>query len=65
MTVKELKELLDNFDDETEVRLATQPRYPFENEIAGVSVDRETDVVYIVEGEQIGYASEDIWNNLI
>lgn len=33
MTVGELKNLLESFDDETEVRFASQPNWPFEYEI--------------------------------
>jgi hypothetical protein len=35
--VEELKELLDQYDDELEVRLAIQPHYPFECSISSVT----------------------------
>lgn len=73
MTVGELKELLDDMEDEIEVRLAHQPEWPFEYEIRDVAFieedpepacdddgepieeDEHEPVVYLVEGEQIGY----------
>lgn len=36
MTVRDLKELLDQFDDDTVVRLAMQPAWPFEYDISDV-----------------------------
>ena len=41
MTVRELKDLLDDYDDGLEVRLAHQPSYPLESTIAGVASRRE------------------------
>jgi hypothetical protein len=38
MTVGELKELLQDLDDEMEVRLAHQPSWPFEYSISGAEV---------------------------
>ena len=76
MTVGELKEMLDGLDDDTEVRLAMQPAWPFEYSISSVEVileekdeegkDEEgndlipTETVYLVEGEQLGYLPEHI-----
>lgn len=83
MTLLELIESLEHLADElgeekaaeTEVRLAVQPRWAFEHDIAGVALssdlrrggeDEETGeetptVVYLAEGEQIGYAPPGIW----
>jgi hypothetical protein len=36
MTVGELKEYLENFDDEAEVRIMSQPSWPFEYSIDSV-----------------------------
>lgn len=61
MTVAELKEYLEQFPNEAEVRLATQPRYPFENSIDSVVIvegDQFQPVVYISERSQIGYLPE-------
>ena len=77
MTIRELIELLEDAavetgSDETEVRLASQPRWPFEYSIHGVGVatqhaadeddgeddDQEETVVYIGEGAQLGYLSK-------
>ncbi len=38
MTVAALRDLLENYSDDTEVRLMTQPSWPFEWSIAGVWV---------------------------
>jgi hypothetical protein len=71
MTVEELRELLEQFDDETEVRIASQPNYPFEYSIAGAvdgrdiyfeGADGERNVLYLLEGRQLGYFRKDVWN---
>ena len=63
MTAQELIALLQQYEPYTEVRLATQPKRPLEFELENV-VDAEIDdgemdepytVIYLVEGEQIGY----------
>lgn len=41
MTVGELKERLEDFDDELEIRLATQPSWPLRFRLAGVTSDEE------------------------
>ena len=62
MTIAELIEELEMYDDDTEVRLAIQPNYPFQHTIARVvEVDLAADseeeddatVVYIAEGGQL------------
>ena len=68
MTVRELIEELRLFDQEAQVRFASQPSWPFEYSINGVvqavvdKPDKHTydgyeteDVVYLEEGRQIGY----------
>ena len=57
MTVSELKEILEHYDDDMEVRFASQPNWPFEYSILDavmVHVDEE-DVIYLEEGQQLGY----------
>lgn len=70
MTVKQLKRLLEDYDDDDEIRLACQPKWAFEYEIEGLralseierKVDEdEPDVIYILEGRQIGYCSGELW----
>lgn len=73
MTVGQLKELLEGYEDEAEVRLMTQSNYPFEYSIRGVASTREMndlegeetdpdgDVVYVVEGGQLGYGRKAAW----
>jgi len=68
MTVEELIEKLRLFDQDAQVRFASQPRWPFEYSINGVVqavIEKsgeytddgyETeDVVYLEEGRQLGY----------
>lgn len=64
MTVIELKEALEGIPDDAEVRLAMQPSWPFEYSIGDVipiepdeeaPADEEIQVVYLVEGSQLGY----------
>jgi hypothetical protein len=48
LTVGDLKEMLEEFDDDAEVRLASQPNWPFEYSVLGVVdgnllTDREED----------------------
>lgn len=52
MTVGELLDLVDG-DESIEIRLATQPSYPFEWSVeAGEVVDG---ILYLAEGSQLGY----------
>ena len=61
MTVKELIEELRLFDQEAQVRFASQPSWPFEYSINGVvqTTVREHNnkykAVYLEEGRQLGY----------
>ena len=63
MTVAELIYELEQMNPEAEVRFASQPSWPFENDIDSVvSVEVENprtseavEVVYLEEGRQIGY----------
>jgi hypothetical protein len=70
MTVAELMETLSGFNPDSEVRLASQPKWPFEYSIseviAAVSDDADSDsdtrdleIVYIAEGTQIDYLNGD------
>ena len=57
MTVSELKGILEYYDDDMEVRFASQPNWPFEYSILDavmVNVDEE-DIIYLEEGQQLGY----------
>lgn len=77
--IERLEELRDDVGDDAEVRLMTQPNWPFENSIRGLTtaeeiarsdededgddeVEVDENVVYIVEGGQIGYGSKNAWN---
>lgn len=78
-----LEELREAYGGASEVRLMTQPNYPFENSVVGVVTsenmreaasgeedcedeEREPEdvVVYLLEGEQLGYGSKLAWNLL-
>ena len=77
MTLDELIERLEEYRDElggdAAVRLMTQSNWPFENSIAGLAsgaeINEEPDdedvdedqVVYVVEGQQLGYGSKRAW----
>ena len=65
-TVREMIEMLQDVDPDSELRIAQQPNYPFEYSLdtgSGplVEVEQEEEgddmpsVVYIVSGNQIGY----------
>ena len=73
--IERLEEYRDQLGEDTEVRLMTQQNWPFENTITGLApgaeinesddddeedVDEEA-VVYIVEGTQLGYGSNRVW----
>lgn len=63
ITVGELMDWLAELDEDAEVRLAHQPSCPFEYSLDGFNPvvtaagggDCETPVVYLVEGNQLGY----------
>ena len=69
MTVGELKQLLEDIDDNITVQLQTQPNYPLKSSVHNLSlrseieddVDDKDDVLYICEGSQIGYGDKDAW----
>jgi hypothetical protein len=76
MKVKELIERLRDYDPEANVRLMVQPRWPFEDSIAGVVMrDEFTSVadlkelppdckggdVFILDGGQIRYGLPHAW----
>jgi hypothetical protein len=61
MTVEELLEELGGCDPAAEVRIAQQPAWPFEyaldtaQAVVAVDLDDSQPVVYLVEGQQLGY----------
>ena len=75
MTVQELILELQQFDQDSEVRLAMQPAWPMEYTIDGVvSIHPEaeydfeeeegTGIVYLSEGSQVGYLSDEVRDEL-
>ena len=66
MTVGDLIEMLSEYDDGAEVRIAHQPTWALEYSVShAMSATEEEDVVYIAEGSQLGYLSIDITTDLI
>lgn len=64
MTVGDLLDLLDGLDEDTPVFLAQQPSYPFEYELADgqvIEINGE-EVLYLVEGNQLGYLPSEVRN---
>lgn len=62
MTVRDILNALDGLDPETEVRFAFQPNYPLEysiDDIVEVNIDGE-EIIYLGQGEQIGYLQEEV-----
>ncbi len=61
LTVEELMEELEGCDPDAEVRIAQQPAWPFEyaldpaQAVVAVDLDDRQPVVYLVEGQQLGY----------
>lgn len=58
MTVGELMEILDAYVPDAEIRLASQPKWPFEYSIG--EVVNVGDYIYIGEGEQIDYLDGEV-----
>jgi len=77
MTVAELIEMLEELQPNKEVRIASQPSWPFEYDVKGIIdgnelLERDEDTneiiesefseyVYLVEGEQFGYFTNKAW----
>jgi hypothetical protein len=67
MRVDDLMMELERFDPDTEIRIASQPSWPFEYTIKGVVDGNELEneeyanVVYLVEGTQLGYFIRIVW----
>jgi len=72
--VRELIDRLSEYSEEAEVRLLHQPRYPQESALGGVVSesevrahedrelgDDEPEVVYLLEGTQLGYGRSSAW----
>ncbi len=57
MTVGQLKEVLEYYNEDMEVRFASQPNWPFEysiNDAVPVKTDNG-EIIYLEEGTQLGY----------
>ena len=61
MTKQELIDMLEGFDDDTEIRLITQPSYPLLYKLSHeIASNEECNIVYLFEGSSEGYPSRDI-----
>lgn len=56
MTVADLIDILSDFDEDAEVRLAIQPSYPFEHRLDDFVAEADGKV-YLAEAGQVGYLS--------
>ena len=73
MKVRELLDRLSEYSEDAEVRLMHQPSYPLESTLGGVvgeseireheggDLGDEPEVVYLLEGTQIGYGRRVAW----
>ena len=72
MTISELRELIEELEEsglgDAEVRLATQPAWPFEYSLSPAfdieGKNGDSPVLYLAEGRQIGYLPGDVKDNL-
>lgn len=66
MTISELIQILEEYPDDAEVRIGSQPHYPFGYDIAGVwqGEGEHEGVLYILEGEQVGYLTKHAWDGV-
>ena len=78
MKVRDLIEMLQSYDGDADVLLATQPHYPFESEVDGICAradamdDEEDDSelpagskksdVIICVGSQVRHGSKSVWD---
>ena len=72
--IDQLEDYRDQFGGEIEVRLMTQSNWPFENSIYGLGSSDEIqdagdneeisdkEIIYIVEGNQLGYGTKTAWD---
>lgn len=73
MKVQKLIDMLSEYSPEAEVRLLLQPHYPLESTLIGVvgeseirehegrELGDEPEVVYLLEGTQLGYGRSVAW----
>ena len=73
MKLRQLLNLLEAYSPEAEVRIMHQPRYPLESILGGVVGESEireheggdlgddAEVVYLLEGAQVGYGRKAAW----
>ena len=74
VTVGQLIEALQRYPEDANVLIANQPGYPFEVELLGITsreqcganndAGTEPTDVFLAEGDQLRYGSEEVWENL-
>lgn len=62
MTAQELIDILEGMEPEAEIRFASQPSWPFEYEVRGAVESEDGCILYLTEGDQLGYLPEEIKN---
>jgi hypothetical protein len=73
--IEQLEELIDEVGEDAEIRLVIQPKYPLEYTIGGVCTSDDVavgngvtpprkKVVWLAEGDQLGYADDEIFEQL-
>ena len=60
MTAQELIDILESMEPQTEIRFASQPNWPFEYEVRGTVESEDGNILYLTEGDQLGYLPEEI-----
>ena len=73
MRVADLREILEEFEDDTEVRIATQHSWPFEYGVSYATAVRQpgpqdpvnqTEILYLATGFQLRYLPDEIKDEL-
>lgn len=60
MTIGDLREIIQDIDDDVVIKIAEQPSWPFQYSVADIVFDEETNYLWIVEGNQEKYLPGDI-----
>lgn len=74
MNVRDLIEMLQDYDEDAEVFIMEQPNWPFEYSVIGVisrsefekdeEDDKDSNDVFILEGRQLRYGNKNAWNEV-
>jgi hypothetical protein len=74
MNVRDLIEMLQDYDEDAEVFIMEQPNWPFEYSVIGVisrsefekdeDNDKDSNDVFLLEGRQLRYGNKNAWNEV-